>query len=239
MGSELVAALWETLYMVAVSTLFSGIFGSGVAILMIITGPNGLKPNKAVYGVLDVAVNLLRSFPFIILLIAIIPLTRLIAGTSIGSTASIVPLTIAATPFVARLMEGSLLEVDRGVVEAARSFGASTAQIIFGVMIKEAMPAIVLNWAIVAINLLGYSAMAGVVGGGGLGDLAIKYGYNRFQTDVMVYSVAILIVIVQVIQYAGNYIYEKIRYRRWCRIEYEMILSTARTEVPDNRQDKK
>ena len=108
-------------------------------------------------------------------------------------------------------MEGSLLEVDRGVVEAARSFGASTTQIIFGVMIKEAMPAIVLNWAIVAINLLGYSAMAGVVGGGGLGDLAIKYGYNRFQTDVMVYSVAILIVIVQVIQYAGNYVYEKIR----------------------------
>ena len=211
MGSELVAALWETIYMVVVSTFFSGIFGSGVAILMIITGPNGLKHNKAVYGVLDVAVNLLRSFPFIILLIAIIPLTRLIAGTSIGSTASIVPLTIAATPFVARLMEGSLLEVDRGVVEAARSFGASTTQIIFGVMIKEAMPAIVLNWAIVAINLLGYSAMAGVVGGGGLGDLAIKYGYNRFQTDVMVYSVAILIVIVQVIQYAGNYVYEKIR----------------------------
>lgn len=211
MGSELVAALWETIYMVVVSTFFSGIFGSGVAILMIITGPNGLKPNKAIYGVLDVSVNLLRSFPFIILLIAIIPLTRLIAGTSIGSTASIVPLTIAATPFVARLMEGSLLEVDRGVVEAARSFGASTTQIIFGVMIKEAMPAIVLNWAIVAINLLGYSAMAGVVGGGGLGDLAIKYGYNRFQTDVMVYSVAILIVIVQVIQYAGNYVYEKIR----------------------------
>ena len=211
MGSELVAALWETIYMVVVSTFFSGIFVSGVAILMIITGPNGLKPNKAIYGVLDVAVNLLRSFPFIILLIAIIPLTRLIAGTSIGSTASIVPLTIAATPFVARLMEGSLLEVDRGVVEAARSFGASTTQIIFGVMIKEAMPAIVLNWAIVAINLLGYSAMAGVVGGGGLGDLAIKYGYNRFQTDVMVYSVAILIVIVQVIQYAGNYVYEKIR----------------------------
>ena len=211
MGSELTAALWETLYMVAVSTFCSGIFGSGVAVLMIITGPNGLKPNKAVYGVLDIAVNLLRSFPFIILLIAIIPLTRIIAGTSIGSTASIVPLTIAATPFVARLMEGSLLEVDRGVVEAARSFGASTCQIIFGVMIKEAMPSIVLNWAIVAINLLGYSAMAGVVGGGGLGDLAIKYGYNRFQTDVMVYSVAILIVIVQVIQYAGNYVYEKIR----------------------------
>ena len=211
MGSELTAALWETLYMVAVSTFFSGIFGSALAVLMRITGPGGRRPNKAIYGVLDLGVNLLRSFPFIILLIAIIPLTRLIAGTSIGSTASIVPLTIAATPFVARLMEGSLLEVDRGVVEAAKSFGASTNQIIFGVMIKEAMPSIVLNWAIVAINLLGYSAMAGVVGGGGLGDLAIKYGYNRFQTDVMVYSVAILIVIVQLIQYLGNFVYEKIR----------------------------
>lgn len=211
MGAELLYALWETLYMVVVSTVLSGIFGSGVAILMIMTGPSGLRPNAPLYRVLDVAVNLLRSFPFIILLIAIIPLTRIIVGTSIGSTASIVPLTIAATPFVARLMEGSLLEVDRGVVEAAKSFGASTWQIIWGVMIKEAMPSLVLNWAVVAINLLGYSAMAGVVGGGGLGDLAIKYGYNRFQTDVMVYSVAILIVVVQVIQCVGNYIYEKIR----------------------------
>ena len=211
MLNELLTALWETLYMVFVSTLFSGIFGSVLAVLMIITGPSGLKPNKAVYRVLDVLVNLLRSFPFIILLIAIIPLTRLIAGTSIGSTASIVPLTIAATPFVARIMEGSLLEVDPGVVEAAKSFGASIPQIIFGVMIKEAMPSIVLNWAVAAINLLGYSAMAGVVGGGGLGDLAIKYGYNRFQTDVMVYSVAILIAVVQIIQCVGNYIYEKIK----------------------------
>lgn len=211
MGAELLYALWETLYMVIVSTVLSGIFGSGVAILMIMAGPSGLRPNAPLYRVLDVVVNLLRSFPFIILLIAIIPLTRIIVGTSIGSTASIVPLTIAATPFVARLMEGSLLEVDRGVVEAAKSFGASTWQIIWGVMIKEAMPSIVLNWAVVAINLLGYSAMAGVVGGGGLGDLAIKYGYNRFQTDVMIYSVAILIVVVQVIQCIGNYIYEKIR----------------------------
>ena len=159
MGAELLYALWETLYMVIVSTVLSGIFGSGVAILMIITGPSGLRPNAPLYRVLDVVVN---------------PLTRIIVGTSIGSTASIVPLTIAATPFVARLMEGSLLEVDRGVVEAAKSFGASTWQIIWGVMIKEAMPSLVLNWAVVAINLLGYSAMAGVVGGGGLGDLAIK-----------------------------------------------------------------
>lgn len=211
MANELLVALWETLYMVALSTVFSGVLGFALAIVMITTGANGLRPNKALYSVLDLCVNLLRSFPFIILMIAIIPLTRIIAGTSIGCTASIVPLTIAATPFVARLMEGSLLEVDHGVIEAARSFGASDRQIIFGVMVKEAMPSIILNWAVVAINLLGYSAMAGAVGGGGLGDLAIKYGYNRFQTDVMVYSVAILIVIVQVIQSIGNYVYEKIR----------------------------
>ena len=211
MQNELLFALWETLYMVALSTLFSGIFGFALSIVMIITGTNGLRPNKPVYALLNVIVNLGRSFPFIILMIAIIPLTRMIAGTSIGSTASIVPLTIAATPFVARIMEGSLLEVDRGVIEAARSFGASDWQIISRVMIKEAMPSIVLNCAVVAINLLGYSAMAGAVGGGGLGDLAIKYGYNRFQTDVMIYSVAILIVIVQIIQSIGNYVYEKIK----------------------------
>jgi D-methionine transport system permease protein len=211
MIEELLFALWETIYMVALSTLFSGIFGFAVAIVMILTGSGGLRPNKAVYSTLNLMVNLLRSFPFIILMIAIIPLTRLIAGTSIGSTASIVPLTIAATPFVARLMEGSLLEVDPGVVEAARSFGASDMQVVFGVMVKEATPSIVLNWAVVAINLLGYSAMAGVVGGGGLGDLAIKYGYNRFQTDVMIYSVAILIIIVQLIQSVGNKVYDKIK----------------------------
>lgn len=211
MLNELLFALWETTYMVALSTFFSGIFGFALAIILVLTGSSGLRPNKTVYSILDVTVNLLRSFPFIILMIAIIPLTRLIAGTSIGSTASIVPLTIAATPFVARVMEGSLLEVDHGVIEAARSFGASNRQIIFSVIIKEAMPAIVLNWAVVAINLLGYSAMAGVVGGGGLGDLAIKYGYNRFQTDVMIYSVAILIAMVQIIQTIGNVVYEKIR----------------------------
>lgn len=211
MLNELLIALWETLYMVFFSTLFSGIFGFATAIVMILTGAKGLRPNKAVYSTFSLLVNLLRSFPFIILMIAVIPLTRAIAGTSIGSTATIVPLTLAATPFVARLMEGSLLEVDPGVVEAARSFGAGDAQIIFGVMIKEAMPSIILNWAVVAINLLGYSAMAGVIGGGGLGDLAIKYGYNRFQTDVMVYSVIILIVIVQIIQVIGNKFYERMR----------------------------
>ena len=211
MLNELIAALWETLYMVALSTILSGVMGFALAIVMIITGPTGLRPNKPLYSVLDLVVNLGRSFPFIILMIAIIPFTRMIVGTSIGSTASIVPLTLAAAPFVARLMEGSLLEVDPGVIEAARSFGASNRQIIFSVMIKEAMPSIILNWAVVAINLLGYSAMAGAVGGGGLGDLAIKYGYNRFQTDVMIYSVAILIIIVQIIQSVVNYVYKRIK----------------------------
>lgn len=211
MVNELIRALWETLYMVVLSTVLSGVLGFALSIVMVLTGPSGLKPNKCVYRALDLVVNLGRSFPFIILMIAIIPFTRMIVGTSIGSTASIVPLTLSATPFVARIMEGSLLEVDKGVIEAARSFGAGNGQIIFGVMVKEAMPSIVLNAAVVAINLLGYSAMAGAVGGGGLGDLAIKYGYNRFQTDVMVYAVVILIVIVQVMQSIGNYIYAKIR----------------------------
>ncbi len=211
MMNELLFALWETVYMVLVSTFFSMAFGFALAIVMILTGRNGLKPNPSLYAALDLVVNLLRSFPFIILMIAIIPLTRLIVGTSIGSTASIVPLTIAAVPFVARIMEGSLLEVDPGVVEAARSFGAGDMQIVFGVLIKEALPSIIFNTAVVAINLLGYSAMAGAVGGGGLGDLAIRYGYNRFQTDVMIESVIILIVVVQIIQSVGSRFYEKLK----------------------------
>jgi D-methionine transport system permease protein len=210
MLNDFAVALRETLYMVSVSTFFSVLLGLLLAVALVVTGENGLKPNRSLYSGLDLAVNLLRSFPFIILLIAIIPLTRLVAGTSIGSTASIVPLTVAATPFVARIMEGSLLEVDRGVVEAARSCGADNPQIIFRVMFKEALPSIVLNIAVVTINLLGYSAMAGAVGGGGLGDLAIRYGYNRFQTDVMFVSVLLLVGIVQVVQFTGNTLYRKL-----------------------------
>ncbi len=211
MVNELLEALLETLHMVFLSTLFSVLFGFALALAMVLTGQEHFHPNKAIYRTLDLMVNLLRSFPFIILMIAIIPLTRMIAGTSIGSTAAIVPLTIAATPFVARIMETSLLEVDRGVIEAARAFGATNWQILTRVMVREALPAIILNIAVIAINLLGYSAMAGVVGGGGLGDLAIKYGYNRFQTDVMIYSVAVLIVIVQIVQSIGNMLYKKLR----------------------------
>ena len=211
MVNELLEALLETLHMVFLSTLFSVLFGFALALAMVLTGQEHFHPNKAIYRTLNLMVNLLRSFPFIILMIAIIPLTRMIAGTSIGSTAAIVPLTIAATPFVARIMETSLLEVDKGVIEAARAFGATNWQILTRVMVREALPAIILNIAVIAINLLGYSAMAGVVGGGGLGDLAIKYGYNRFQTDVMIYSVAVLIVIVQIVQSIGNMLYKKLR----------------------------
>ena len=208
---ELLEALWETVYMVCFSTLFSLIIGFALALVMIHTGPHGLKPKRAVYAVIDIIVNLLRSFPFIILLICLIPFTRIVVGTSIGTTATIVPLTIAAAPFAARIIEGSLLEVDSGVIEAARSFGASSTQIIFRVMLPEALPSIILNIAVLAITLLGYSAMAGVVGGGGLGDLAYKYGYQRFQTDIMLYSVVILIVIVQATQSLGNWLYKRLR----------------------------
>ncbi len=211
MAAELFRALYETLYMVFFSTLFSTVFGFGLAIALIVTGTHGLRPNPKVYAVLDVCVNLLRSFPFMILMIALIPFTRLVVGMAIGSTAAIVPLTIAAAPFMARLLETSMLEVDPGVVEAARSFGASDSQIIFEVMIKESLPSIVLNTAVLAITLLGYSAMAGAIGGGGLGALAYNYGYLRFRTDIMFYSVAVLIVIVQLMQTGGNYLYNKLR----------------------------
>ena len=212
MLNELLFALWETLYMIALSTLFSGIFGFAVAIVMIMTGSNGLKPNKAVYSTLSLIVNLLRSFPFIILMIAIIPLTRLIAGTSIGSTASIVPLTIAATPFVARLMEGSLLEVDPGVVEAAKSFGTSKVQIIFRVLLPEAFPSIISAITLSLIIIIGFSAMAGTVGGGGLGAVAMNYGYYRFDGTYIFWTVFILIVLVQIFQSLGDFLYKIVKH---------------------------
>ena len=208
---EILMATWETVQMVLISTFFSLLIGFILAILMIVTNPIGLNPHRPVYRIVDFVVNLLRSFPFIILLIAIIPFTRMVVGTSIGSAAAIVPLTIAAAPFVARLIETCFLEVDRGVIEAARSFGASNTQIIFRVLFPEALPSIVLNIAVIAITLLGYSAMAGTVGGGGLGDLAVKYGYNRFQVDIMVYSVIILCVLVLLIQGICNFLYKILR----------------------------
>ncbi|WP_282804124.1 methionine ABC transporter permease [Clostridium tetani] len=203
-------ALKDTLYMVSFSTLFSVMLGFSLAIILIVTNKKGLKPNKIIYSMLDFIINILRSFPFIILMIAIIPITKLIVGKSIGREAAIVPLTIAAAPFVARIIESALKEVDPGLIEAAKSFGATTSQILFKVMIKEAFPSIVRGIILTIINLIGYTAMAGAVGGGGLGAVAIQYGYNMFKIGIMVYTVIILIVIVQIIQGLGNILYNKL-----------------------------
>ncbi len=208
---DLFLALGQTLYMVFFATLFSFVLGFGLATVMITTGPHGLRPDPNVYFVLDTIVDILRSLPFIILIIALLRVTRFIMGTTIGTTATILPLTVAAAPFAARIIEANFLEVDRGVVEAARSFGASTRQIILRVMLPEALPAIVLNIAVLAIALIGYSAMAGAVGGGGLGDLAYRLGYTRFQTDVTLWCVIVLIVLVKCIQSTGNFFYRRLR----------------------------
>ncbi len=211
MAEMLFSALYETVYMVVCSTALSAAGGFALAILLIMTGPHGLRPNGKIYAVLDIAVNLLRSFPFMILMVALIPFTRIVAGVAYGSTAAIVPLTIAAIPFMARLIEGSLLEVHPDIIEAARSFGASDSQIIFRVMVKEALPSMILNLAVLAITLLGYSAMAGAIGGGGLGALAYNEGYIRFKADIMLCAVVVLIIVVQCIQSGGNYLYKKLR----------------------------
>ena len=210
MSEILIPAFNKTIAMVFFSTLFSLILGFIPAIILVVTAPNGLNPNKIIYRVLDTIINILRGFPFLILMVAIIPFTKLIVGKSIGTPAAIVPLTRAAAPFVARIIESSLKEVDPGVVEAAKSFGASNTQIIFKVMLKEAVPSIISGLTLTIISIIGYSAMAGTVGGGGLGDVAIRYGYQRYQTDVMIVTVIILIIIVQALQSLGNYLYKKL-----------------------------
>lgn len=206
----LVPALNETLIMVAVSTLFASIIGMMLAIILVLTDEEGPKPNKVIYKVLDFAINILRSFPFIILMVVIIPLTRIIAGKPYGTAAAIVPLTIAAAPFVARIIESALKEVDKGVIEAAKSLGASKTQIIFKIMIKEALPSIASGLVLTIINIIGYSAMAGAIGGGGLGNAAINYGYTRYNTELMWITVLIIVILVQVIQSFGNYIYRRL-----------------------------
>ncbi|MFT5873813.1 MAG: D-methionine transport system permease protein [Clostridium sp.] len=205
----LLPALIETIYMVAISTICAIILGLISAVGLIITGPKGLRPNHLIYKSVDFVINILRSFPFIILMISIFPLTKFITGTTIGTNAAIVPLTLGAAPFTARVIESALLEVDYGIIEAAKSFGAKTYQIIFKVMLKEAMPSIVLGVTLIIINIIGFSAMAGTVGAGGLGDVAMKYGYYRFKTDIMIYTVIILIALVQIIQVIGNLVYRK------------------------------
>ena len=199
----------QTLEMVLFSTLFSTILGFPLGILLCMTGPSGITPKKNLNRVISRVVNVLRSFPFIILMILLFPLSRLILGTSIGTVATIVPLSIAAAPFVARVIESALNEVDPEVVQAARAMGSSNRQIIWKVLVPEAMPSIVAGITLTIINLIGYSAMAGAIGGGGLGDLAIRYGYQRFRTDVMFWSVVVILVLVEVIQFAGTRISNK------------------------------
>ena len=185
MYDVIMKAFGQTVYMVIGSTIFSVILGFIPAIVLTVTAPDGLRPNKIIYGILDILVNVFRSFPFIILMVIVIPFTRMIAGKAIGTKAALVPLTISAIPFVARVIESALRSVDHGLIEAARSFGAGDLQIIFRVYLKEALPAILSGITLTMISLIGYSAMGGAIGAGGLGDVAIRYGYHRYQADMM------------------------------------------------------
>ena len=196
----IVEGTFATIYMTLLSTLMAYVIGLPVGVALVVTGREGLKPNAPVNKVLDVIVNITRSIPFLILLILVIPLTRAIVGKSYGPSATVVPLTLAAAPFVARLVESSLLEVDRGVVEAAKSMGAGIPTIVTKVMLLEARSSLLSNLAIALGTILGYSAMAGAVGGGGLGDIAIRYGYNRYEFDIMIVTVILLVVLVQIMQ---------------------------------------
>lgn len=201
--SMLLTGIWETIYMVFLSSAISYAFGIPLGIILVVTDKNGIKPIPALNAVLGVIINLFRSIPFIILLIMVLPFTRLIVGTTLGAKAVVVPLVIAAAPYVARMVESSIKEVDAGVIEAAKSMGASTWQIITKVLLPEAKPSILVGAAISVTTILGYSAMAGFVGGGGLGTIAINYGYYRYQTGIMLITVAILVIIVQLIQESG------------------------------------
>ena len=196
--------IWETLYMTILSTVIAYIVGLPLGILLSVTGKGGILRNRAVNGILGAVVNILRSVPFLILLVVLIPFTRLLVGTSLGTTATIVPLTIGSIPIVARMVESSLQEVPHGIIEAAESMGASPLEIIVRFMLPEAVPSLLLGSAINLATILGYSAMAGFVGGGGLGDIAIQYGFYRYQSDILFVSVAILIIIVQIFQEAGT-----------------------------------
>lgn len=206
----LIKSFWETGYMVVASTVLASLIGIPLGIILTVTRNGHILPNAAINSVLGVIVNATRSTPFIILMVAIIPLTRMLVGSSIGTTAAIVPLTISAAPFIARVIESSLLEIDHGVIEAAQSMGASPMQIIYKVLLSESLHSIVLGITLAVIALIGYSAMAGVLGGGGLGDLAIRYGYQRFQPDVMIVTVVILILMVQLIQFIGDTLSKKL-----------------------------
>ncbi len=206
----LVEGTYITLYMTLVSTILAYVLGLPMGIILVVTAPDGLKPNKVIYKILDVIVNIVRSIPFLILVIEVIPVTRAIVGKSYGPTATLVPLTLAAAPFIARMVESSLREVDKGVIEAAQSMGAGLWTIIWKVMLAESRTSLIVGGTIALGTILGYSAMAGAVGGGGLGDIAIRYGYYRYQTDIMQVTVILLVVLVQIMQVIGMRLSKKL-----------------------------
>ncbi|ADK13707.1 MULTISPECIES: methionine ABC transporter permease [Clostridium] len=209
--SQIYTAILQTLYMIFIPLLIGSVVGTLLGVLMVVTRPNGILENKYIYNVLNPIVNIFRSLPFIILMVAIVPFTKLIVGSSIGTSAALVPLTIFITPYIARLVENSILEVDSGTIEAAEAMGATSFQIIWHFLLPEAMGSLVLSLTTATIGLIGATAMAGTVGGGGIGDVAISYGYERFDTEVMVITVILLIIFVQFIQTIGNVIARKVR----------------------------
>lgn len=204
----------DTLYMTLASTFFGYVLGLPLGVILAVTDKDGIKPNAFIYKILDIIVNILRSIPFLILLILVIPITRAIVGKTYGSTATVVPLVIAAAPFIARMVESSLKEVNGGVVEAAQSMGAGTFTIIWKVLLAEARTSLLVGVTIALGTILGYSAMAGVVGGGGLGDIAIRYGYYRYQTDIMLVTIVILVLLVQIMQWVGMLLSKKLDRRK-------------------------
>lgn len=199
----LIEGFWDTIYMTLAASLLAYVIGLPLGIVLVITDKDGIKPVVWLNRILGIIINILRSVPFLILVITIIPFTRWVMGTSIGTNATIVPLVVAAAPFVARVVESSLKEVDGSVIEAAQSMGTSTFQIIYKVLLPESMPSLIVGAALAVTTILSYSALAGFVGGGGLGDIAIRYGYNRYQSDIMLVTVALLVVIVQILQGVG------------------------------------
>ncbi len=209
-GELLVEGTWDTIVMTVVSTLFAYVIGIPLGVALVVTAPDGLRPHRALNAVLGWVVNIGRSIPFIILLVALIPFTRWIVGTSLGVPGAVVPLVVAAAPFVGRMVEQSLAEVDGGLVEAAQSFGANLWQIVTKVFLRESLPSLIRGVSITFVTLFGYSAMAGTVGAGGLGDIAVRYGYQRYQEDVMVAAVILCIILVQIFQSIGNAVARKV-----------------------------